>query len=428
MDFLSYMEVRLVGSTNNLIKERGETRNYLIRKFNSNPLIKQLSKLTPKPIRIDYPKIKSVLEDAPEKNKIIRDLKRFSQNFARKCYSKYDWNRLLEESFNETLMNKRILESGHHSVFEHIWLDFDITAPKIIAMVLNNQKQYATSEKSARYTIMEAIAVAQKIKYDWWMDKLIPVIDKVYPQCKGREEAIQKLAQENARYMTSVFTETTFGYTTNLRQINFIQGGIEKLGEGNSDLEKKLNPHLKEFGEKTSTLRIEGLDNQTDRSLDFFRDGPVKEYFGDVYATNAQRSGACFAQDERHRTTMIEIYGGVDLNAHDNLYIPDIVKYAGLEDKWLEDLREISQYDFTQAQLFDTSERGLIEDFRSKTFLRNCGHAQHETMKVTTSTAKKYEHFQEKYGPNALKPKCLQGVKCPSPCVWKGKKALERIV
>ena len=57
-----------------------------------------------------------------------------------------------------------------------------------------------------------------------------------------------------------------------------------------------------------------------------------------------------------------------------------------------------------------------------------CGHAQHETMKNTLRTAKKYKKFQEVYGENSLKPKCAQGVKCAGPCVWGEKKALERIV
>lgn len=424
------MQVQLVGSTNNLIKERGRFTNYWIRQFNTNALVTKLRKATSLPLRVDYPKIKNVLEDSPKKDKIIKDLKRFSQNFARKCYSKYSWNELLEESFSETLIDKRILDSGHHSVFEHIWIGLDIVAPKMVAMFLNNQKLYATSEKSARYTIMKKIAKNQKELYDYWIQKLKPAINEVYPHnAKDREQKIQKIAQENARYMTSVFTETTFGYTSNLRQINFINGEIKKLKEGGSDLEKKLNPHLKEFAKKTSTLRIDGLDNQTDRTLDFFRDGPVKEYFGDVYATNEQRSFARMAQDQRHRTTHIEIYGGINMGPKNHFYLPDIVIQTGLESKWLSDLMDISKTDFPQAQLLETSERGLIEDFRSKYILRGCGHAQYEAMRGAVETGKRYTDFQKRYGVKALKPKCQQpSLKCRGACDWGGKRALTRVV
>lgn len=45
------------------------------------------------------------------------------------------------------------LNNGHHSVYDHINLSFNLqNIPKILAMVLNNEHQYTTSEKSVRYT------------------------------------------------------------------------------------------------------------------------------------------------------------------------------------------------------------------------------------------------------------------------------------
>ena len=91
-------------------------------------------------------------------------------------------------------------------------------------------------------------------------------------------------------------------------------------------------------------------------------------------------------------------------------------------------MESVERDDVPRAQIISVVERGMIEDFRSKTLLRNCGHAQYEIMVQTKKTSQEYHEFQKKYGENSLKPKCQQGMKCPSPCVWTGKKALERLV
>lgn len=52
--------------------------------------------------------------------------------------------------------NRRInmtLNNGHHSVYDHINVSLNLqNIPKILAMVINNEHQYTTSEKSGRYT------------------------------------------------------------------------------------------------------------------------------------------------------------------------------------------------------------------------------------------------------------------------------------
>ena len=48
---------------------------------------------------------------------------------------------------------KSTLEHGHHSVYGHEYIKFNIeNIPKVLAMVINNEKEYTTSEKSGRYT------------------------------------------------------------------------------------------------------------------------------------------------------------------------------------------------------------------------------------------------------------------------------------
>jgi len=247
-----------------------------------------------------------------------------------------------------------------------------------------------------------------------------------------RDLAIKKLAQENARYMTSVFTPTKMIHTLNLRQLNFLIGEFEKFYEqfrdSNDVLKGRLTESVGNFLEQTERFKVEGLKNQTDRHLSLFNPREVDEHFGDVYSTNYPMSFAGLAQAHRHRTINYHISGDVTLNPpHPDYFIPAIIP-KDLIEQWIVDLMKISDEDFPQAQLVQVNERGLIEDFRSKSLLRMCGHAQYEIMKNTLETAKKYKQFQNEYGAKALEPKCLQGFKCASPCIWTGKKALERIV
>ncbi len=162
--------------------------------------------------------------------KAIKSMKDFSYYCGRQCYTDKDFEEVQKEIPKKDLMDKMI-NRGHHSVFEHMGLTFYFRGyPKMFVMMLNNEKQYATSEKSARYTQMKNMIPEQKEKYDKWMNLLIPEIDRVYPQMKNsseREDAIINLAQENARYMTSVFTPTKMIHSLNFRQLNHLISEFE---------------------------------------------------------------------------------------------------------------------------------------------------------------------------------------------------------
>ena len=81
----------------------------------------------------------------------------FSGKSAGICYLPDTLETLFSEPAEKT--EKRTngnLKSGHHSVFGHATYNLSLEGiPKIIAMILNNEKIYNTSEKSARYTKME---------------------------------------------------------------------------------------------------------------------------------------------------------------------------------------------------------------------------------------------------------------------------------
>ena len=386
-------------------------------------------------IYTDYDSIDLILENSnkEEKAKTINSIKRFTQNFARVCYSKYGWNELLKEDFNEGLIDGRVLPSKHHSVFEHIWFNFYLDSiPKIGAMVLNNEKQYVTSEKSARYTQMKELEPEQKELYDKWMEKLIPGIDKIYPNIspEKKELAVKKLAQENARYMTSVFTPTKMGYTVNLRQLNFL---IDEFQKGkifhSGDLENRLIPILQDFANKTNSLKIKGLEHKTDKKLSLFSDRNVEEHFGDVYSTSYLMSFAGLAQAQRHRTINYHISNGTDIGSENGFFIPAIIENAGLENEWMSDLKKVAKYDFPQAQLLKINERGIIEDFKLKTNERICGHAQYEIMKNTLDIANKYGQYKKEFGEFYNQPKCAESSSnCNGACVWGKDKATKRLV
>ncbi len=362
----------------------------------------------------------------------ISEFLKFSQTCARQCYSGKDFDELEQEPFNQDLIDQT-LWSGHHSVYEHGHLTFYMNGiPKAFAMIFNNEKQYVTSEKSARYTQMKDIKLEQKAEYNKWMEIFILEINKIYypmSDSEKRDTAIQKLAQENARYMTSVFTPTKMVHTINLRQLNFLiyefENFIDENREGDNEFKSRLVNSMQEFLEQVKPLKINDLKNQTDRHLSFFGN-PVEEHFGDVYSANYLMSFACLAQAHRHRTINYQVAENVGLGAPYGFHIPKIIRNTGLEKAWVEDLKKIAGYDFPQAQLIKITERGLLEDFRSKLILRLCGQAQHEIMERTLVVAKNY--IEKGMDKKWLNPKCLQGMQCDSNCIWGGKKALERLI
>lgn len=379
-----------------------------------------------------------ILKKSTGNYKTIEEMLNFSQICGRHCYSEKDWEALENSPYNPGFI-EGLIKKGHHSIFEHISLTFSMKGiPKILAMILNNEKQYATSEKSARYTQMKPIK-EQKEKYVKWMEIFERKISEKYPETKYSgiyakdktgKTSVQKLSQENARYMTSVFTPTKMVHTLNLRQINYIIGYIEEFicNQGNkNEFNKRLSENMKEFLNQVEMFKIKDLTNQTNRHLSFFGK-PVEEHFGDVYSINYIMSFACLAQAHRHRTINYQISKDIESGAHPVFHIPMIIRDTSLEKEWVSDLNKIGKNDFPQAQLIQISEKGTLEDFRSKLILRLCGHAQHEIMERTLHISKIYSEKYCRFSESFLKPKCIQEIKCNNPCIWGGGKALERLI
>ena len=144
--------------------------------------------------------------------------------------------------------------------------------PKILAMILNNEKVYNTSEKSARYTVMQP-SDDEKELYEKWIEKYQKIISDKYPEFD--EKKIKKLAQENARYLISVFTPATvMEYTTNFCQLNYIIHFCEnyiKDENKNSKFDIKLKKVFEEFLSQLPNIKVEGLDaDLKNREFSFF--------------------------------------------------------------------------------------------------------------------------------------------------------------
>ena len=359
----------------------------------------------------------------------------FSGKSAGICYLPDTIETLFSESDEKTLKraNGNIV-SGHHSVFGHPTYNLCLEGiPKILAMVLNNEKMYNTSEKSARYTHMQP-SEKEKELYEKWIEIYKEQILSKYP--KFEEKRVIKLAQENARYLISVFTPSTvMEYTVNFGQLNYIINWAKDYIENEKDsaFSLKMKEVFKEFLNAMPDLEIPGLDSRIKgRSFSLFGVKRERhEEFGENYCTTYLASFAQLAQAHRHRTISYEM----QLLDTPKYYVPPIIRGTDLEEKWLRDISSLQEY-FPQGMLVKVNERGTIENFVLKCMERLCGAAQLEIMEQTKETMNKYlDAVKDKpdlYNyllPYSKGARCtFPGWKCTSPCIFGGKKAMDRVI
>lgn len=213
----------------------------------------------------------------------------FSGLEAGMCYMPDNVDALFSEDKEKTIKRAQgTMTSGHHSVFGHVKYNFAFEEiPKILAMVLNNEKVYDTSEKSARYTKMKA-SEEEEALYEKWIKIYSNEIERIYPkvkiaekteqqlekEIKNRNTAIRKKAQENARYLISVFTPaTTMGHTIDIRQFSYILHWMDDFcrKEQNSKFNVMLKQVFKEFEELCEKYKIERVNTEVkQRGLSLF--------------------------------------------------------------------------------------------------------------------------------------------------------------
>lgn len=386
------------------------------------------------------------------------------------CYMPDDFEALKNESCEKT-QNRAgsTLKSGHHSVFEHSFVTLTIEgAPKILAMVLNNEKVYTTSEKSGRYTKMlpdedlrkehevyeEVLVGKERELYEKWIGIFTTEVQKRLPELSPRET--ETLALENARYLVSVFTPaTTMDYSVSIRQLNYMLGWIENWLEAGpaTEFEYQLLPILRDFSAWISAIKleIEGLRDGKERDFSLFAPRKRAEEFGENYCTNYDASLAEVAQAQRHRTIYYEIaipdasadyYRELaDDGDFDNppFFVPPILD-GELREQWCADMLSVMP-NYPQGMLVHVNERGTFENFLLKCKERLCGQAQFEIQQQTAETLREYYRgvggwpylsdspfdepidsplWQElnKHIWNGDDRRCRMGVKCDKPCIW----------
>ena len=396
-------------------------------------------------IRIDILPNLYLKEDGTFNTKEVLNL---SGKIAGVCYDKEGFNHLINEPQEKT--DRRIfmtLNNGHHSVYDHTYINFNIqNIPKILAMVLNNEKQYTTSEKSARYTKIvpgeNSIITKEEVDlYNKWLGLFENKITKEYGNILSSLK-IKKLAQENARYLVTVFMPTQMIYTTSLRQINYMASWMVEYIEDNknnlnyfeSKLSKAMGEFLKEL-ERLNVLVPELMSNEKHRKLSLFGSNleQTPELFSNVYETTYRGSFASLAQAQRHRTLDYQM----EMLDKKEYYVPPILENDSyLKDEWLEDINKVG-WVIPQGELILISEMGKYEDFILKCKERLCSAAQVEIMHQTRDTLARYKKYLEDHN-NALAsdivkyshgPRCtFPDYECPSDCKLGPVKKLDRRV
>ena len=358
----------------------------------------------------------------------------FSGKSAGICYLPDTFDTLFAEPAEKTMKRANgNIKSGHHSVFGHPTYNLLLEGiPKILAMVLNNEKKYDTSEKSARYTHMEP-SPEEKTLYEEWIEIFKDEIKKAYPSFDDKRAV--KLAQENARYLISVFTPATvMEYSVTFGQLNYIINWAKDFVNQAEDtaFNVKMKKVFEEFLQALPDLEVEGLDSKVKgRSFSMFAKRQREEEFGENYCVNYLASFAQLAQAHRHRTLSYEMTIPEEIS----FFVPPIIRGTELEDKWIKDITSLKDY-FPQGMMILVNERGTIENFVLKCTERLCGCAQLEIMQQTSKTMQKYleateerKELHEYLLPYSKGARCtFPGWKCASPCVFGCKDAMTRTI
>lgn len=452
-------------------------------------------------------------------------LKTFSGKNAGICYQKEGYfGTSVSDPEKASERFPKVAGTNHHSIADHVRVEvlFE-NISKMLAIVLNSLQDYSTSEKSGRYTVMTGNSERECELYNKWkgiyerrvlefypdfndsflVKGLTSKLKRFYgdgydvPAINNGELASQdvsyetktwfeelkssndlpsrKIAQENARYILSVFTRsTTMGYSTSLRQWNYIYDWCLKYMKAYtydtnlglvyygtdikaSYFEQELYSDFETLADYIKdNLYVEELRDSKGRCFEFLTnlsgdsshpmsmydivapnplDGSISRVSKDdkldiSYQVSYPASFVHIAQAERHRT--LKYFMRFNPLADSKLFfIPPLIKDDNsLVDEWLDDLQSVSDL-VPQATMINVIETGHISDFILKCEERCCGRAQLEIMAQTEETAKRFiEHCKNHYTSEVLQSyvdkftdykgnvatKCIMLGCCKEPC------------
>lgn len=308
--------------------------------------------------------------------------------------------------------------SDHGTPDEHYEVSIEVTGiPKLLCMILNNEKQYTADERSLRYTKVQPSEYISEIEvdlYNKWLKIFTDVLWERYRDFflvsnKGVEDdakkAAGKIAQENARNFVSVLTPTSISYTAPWYQWQKLYRMLEYMVENpNTELKRMAAPYAKVLMSQLVENRIvvttkeaiqlypplikeikDGREilyrNNKHIKLSLWAvDNPFSgidrpNEFGSSIKYSTQRSISSFAQIQRHRTS--------DCEAREpevfSFVTPEFIKGTMYEEEYKRDMLLVSTI-FPQGQMIDmnivSSIRKII-DFMGKE--RACDRAQWET-------------------------------------------------
>lgn len=343
------------------------------------------------------------------------------------CYmTNIEFEKLNNEPVENTIKRANTTKArGHHSVFGHGYVTLELeNVPKLFAMLLNNEKVYNTSEKSARYTKM-IVSEQEEQLYNKWKELLTKIITEKYgKEPYFTEKIISKLAMENARYFTSVLTPTSLIYTTNYQQLNYMCGWMTRFGEKENPIYQMLKPTADEFLNKMEDFGYLDKDLMNDgknREFSLVAKRARQEQFGECYSVNYKCTFATLAQIHRTRPLSYEL----SLLEDKEYYIPAILnQFPELVEEWLQDMKKVSSLT-PQGELILVNERGNYENLILKAKERLCTAVQLEAMQTTRDTINKIiANTNNDYVKNDLEQisngsRCLNGYKCTTPCAFK---------
>lgn len=364
------------------------------------------------------------------------DLQYIAGKAAGTCYmSSMEFETLTNEPVEKSIKRANSTRArGHHSVFAHGYITLQMErVPKLFAMLLNNEKVYTTSEKSARYTKMELEGV-EKYLYEKWLNKFIELITIKYgDKSYFSEDRIRRLAMENARYFTSVMTPASMEYTVSYRQLNYLCGWMQQFENSNNQIYKMLAPTANEFIQKMEDFGYLDKDLMNDgknREFSLIGKRVRQEQFGECYSVNYMGSFAMLAQAQRHRTLHYEMM----LDKNPEYFIPLILMDNDfLVEEWLSDMEKVEHL-VPQGQLVMINERGDYENLILKAKERLCTAAQIEVMRNTQFTIQRMiQNTDNEYVRRDLEKintgaRCTSGYKCATPCAFKEGIDLTRLI
>lgn len=349
----------------------------------------------------------------------------FSGKVGGICYNEEGLLASFKEDDEKTQKRINNTTSGEHqSVFEHVNIGMYLqNSSKMFDMVLNDEHQYSTSERSLRYTTInegECNLSKKEIElYNKWYKIFYDLIEEKYKDVL-KPFKMRTLAKENARYLTSVFVNTEMVHTVPLAQLNreicYMQDYINKKDK--TAFEEKLAKEFEAFIKECQRLNLLDerlMSNLKQRKLEIFGENlmDIPQEFGVNYSTSYKGSLAMFAQAQRHRKGEYQL----EFKDDNGYFLPPIL--GGHDELIAEYLKDIDSVrdKFPQGMLVDINERGSFTSFIMKLKERDCSAAQLEIFRQVNRTKNDYyDSLKEQNHPyvKKLEP-YMNGRRCSYP-------------